>query len=92
MLVAWEKLPAEIIQKSYNIGVFSASLNRSEDGDLMFIKHMPFKSLQSKLQTIHVQSEEIDPFECDISEEDMSLKNVSHLIIDDYDGIFYVEA
>ena len=35
--------------------------------------------------TVCAHSDEIDPFEFDISEEDMAQEDVSHLIIDDDD-------
>ena len=49
-------------------------------------------SLLHKQQAVCVHSEEIDPFECDISEEGMAQEYVSHLIIDDDDDIIDVET
>ena len=49
----------------------------------MCIRHGPYESLLPKLQAVCVHNKEIDPFECDITEEDMAQEDVSHLIIDD---------
>ena len=51
----------------------------------MCIRHGPCESLPPKLQAVCIHIEEIDPFECDITEEDMAQEDVSHLIIDDDD-------
>ena len=59
----------------------------------MCIKHRPFKSsLLLKLKVVLAQSKEIDLSRWDISGEDMSQEDVSHLIIDDDDDIVDVEA
>ena len=54
-------------------------LDGSEDGDLICISLLP------ELQGVCVHNEELDPFECDITEEDMAQEDVLHLIIDDDD-------
>ena len=58
----------------------------------MCLKHRPCKNFMLKLQTVLVQSKEADPFDCNISEEDMALEDVSYLIIDDNDYIIDVQA
>ena len=52
----------------------------------------PCESFLPKQQAVCIHSEEIDPFECEISEEDMAQEDVSHLIIDNDDEIINVET
>ena len=40
----------------------------------------PCRTILPKLPAFHVQTKEMDPFECDISEEDMNQENNSNLI------------
>ena len=53
-------------------------------------KHGPYNS--PKLQVAFLESEEIDPLRCEISEEDMAQEDASHLIFDNDDSIADEEA
>ena len=48
----------------------------------MSIKYRLSKSLLPKLQAVRLQKNEINPFECDISEEDINEENIFILLID----------
>ena len=68
-LAAWETFPAKGIQKLCKLWAISSSLDGSEEGNIMCMKHGPSESLLPKLQAVPVQSEEIYPLECDILKE-----------------------
>ena len=93
VLVAWKKLPAEIIKRSFKICALSSSLNGSEDQDLMCIKLGPLESLLPKLQALGNQRDEVDSFECMISEDNLAQEDSEELKIvdDDDDNIIDVD-
>ena len=74
------------MQKSIKILALSSTLDRSEDGNLLCIKHRPHKSLLSMLQAVRVKAKELDSFKCSITEEDMTQENISNLLINEDDG------
>ena len=51
VLEAWRSLPSEIIVKSFKVCALSSSLDGSEDGQLMCIKHGPCGDLLERLQS-----------------------------------------
>ena len=65
-------LPAELMHISIKTFALSLSLDGSEEGDLLFIKHGPCKSLSFKVQAARVQIKDMNSFECSISEEDIT--------------------
>ena len=58
----------------------------------MQVKNGACKSFLPRLQPVRLQNVEINHFECDISEKNMTRDDVSHLIINDDDDITDVEA
>ena len=59
----------------------------------MQVKNGACKSFLPRLQPVRLQNVEINHFEsCDISEENMTRDDVSHLIINDDEDITDVEA
>ena len=79
VLEAWRSLPSEIIVKSFKVCALSSSLDGSEDGQLMCIKHGPCGDLLERLQCI--REEECDSFENN-AEEDIMLEDIAELAID----------
>ena len=79
VLEAWEKLPDDLIRKSFKVCTLSSSLDGSEDNELMCIKHGPCEELLSRLQSI--EEEDIDPFD-EIIEDDIAQEDVADLQID----------
>ena len=69
-------------QNSYHV---SSSLVGTEDKDLMCIKHGPCESLLPKSQAVGTPRDEVNLFECSISEGDLALEDISELILDDDD-------
>ena len=57
----------------------------------MCIKHGPCQSPLPRLQAFHFEEEEIDPFDSNVSEEDMAQEDIAHLIIDEDDETIDVE-
>ena len=51
----------------------------------MCIKHGPCESLLPKLQAVGTPRDEVDLFECSISEGDLAQEDISELILDDDD-------
>ena len=45
------------------------------------IKHGPRQSLLPRLQAFHLEEEEIDPFNTNVTEEEMAQEDVAHLIL-----------
>ena len=75
------------MQKSVRISSLSWNFDGSEDGDIICIKHRPCKSFLPKRQAVRVHTKEIDPYECDISKEDMNHENILSLLIDEDDDV-----
>ena len=82
VLEAWKKLPAEVIKRSCKVCALSSNLDGSEDDQITCIKHGPCQSLLPRLQAFHLEEEEIDPFDTNVSEEEMAQEDVGHLILD----------
>ena len=59
---------------------------------LMFIKHWPRESLLPKLQAVDTPRDEVNAFECSISEGEMAQEDILELIIDDDDNIIDIEG
>lgn len=55
-----EKLPAEVIRKSFKVCALSSNLDGSEDDQITCIKHVPCQSLLPRLQAFRQEEEETD--------------------------------
>ena len=42
--------------------------------------------------SLHVQTKEVDPFECNIPKEDITQEDISNFIFAEDDDVVYVEA
>ena len=86
VLEAWRMLPTKLIIKSFKVCALSSALDGSEDNEIMCIKHGPCQSLLSRLEsTAHDEDDVSDPFDIQISEEEMCLEDIEELLIDDSD-------
>lgn len=79
LLEAWKKLPADIIKKLFKVCALSISLDGAEDDQMMYIKHRPCQNLLQRLQASQLGDEEDDPFDAQISEEDMFKEQVPNI-------------
>lgn len=87
VLDAWRKLPEDIIKKSFKVCALSTSLDGAEDAEIMCIKHGPCQNLLQRLQASQLDDEDDDPFDAQISEEDMFEEEVPYLTLDEDDDI-----
>ena len=76
-------------QNSHNV---PSSHDRSEDKNLMCIEHGPCETRLPKLQAVGTPKDEVDLFECSISEGDMAQEDILELIIDDDDNIIDIKG
>ena len=87
VLDIWRKLPEDIIKKSFKVCALSTSLDGAEDAKIMCIKHGPCQNLLQRLQASQLDDEDDDPFDAQISEEDMFEEEVPYLTLDEDDDI-----
>ena len=85
VLEAWKKLPTDLITRSFKVCVLSTNLDGLEDDQIVCIKHGPCQNLLKKLKVGQLDNVGSDPFDIEVSEEDMCEEDISELIIDDDD-------
>ena len=56
------------------------------------IRHGPCHSLLPRLQAFHLEEEEFDPFDANVSEEEMVQEDVAHLILDEDDETLDIDS
>ena len=82
---AWKKLLTDVITRSFKVCALSTNLDGSEDDQIVCIKHGLCQNLLEKLKVGQLDEVGSDPFDIEVSEEDMCEKGISELIIDDDD-------
>ena len=86
VLDAWRKLP-EDTKKPFKVCALSNSLDGAEDDQIMCIKHGPCQNLLQRLQASQLDNEDDDPFDAQISEEDMFEEEVPYLTLGKDDDV-----
>ena len=78
----WKKLQTDVITRSFKVCALSTNLDGSEDNQIVCIKHGPCQNLLEELKVGQLDDVGFDPFEIEVSEEEMCEQDISELIID----------